>query len=51
MDIDTVVDFCNLLVQSGNDNRLEIEEGWTHETTCIESYTTLRLDWIFSHHK
>ena len=27
----------------------DIEQGWTHENTCIMSYTTPRLDWIFSH--
>jgi predicted peptidase len=51
MDIDTVADFCNQLALLGNDIQFEIEDGWTHETTCTESYTTLRLDWIFSHHK
>lgn len=28
---------------------MDEEEGWTHEQTCIESYTTQRLDWVFSH--
>lgn len=23
--------------------------GWTHEMTCIQSYTAHRLDWVFSH--
>lgn len=36
---------------SGNDSRLDIEAGWNHETTCIESYTAKRLCWVFSHHK
>lgn len=29
----------------------DIEDGWTHEATCKRSYTSERLDWVFSHVK
>ena len=35
----------------GDDVVMETEEGWTHEVTCIESYTTRRLDWVFAHRR
>ena len=34
MKIDVVQDFIDRLTALGNDNRFEIEDGWTHETTC-----------------
>jgi len=51
MNIDSVSDFINQLILSGGKCMFEIEDGWTHEITCIESYTTERLDWIFNHQK
>lgn len=48
MNLQTVEDFIGRLTISGNENRLDVEEGWTHETTCKESYTDERLDWVFS---
>lgn len=44
-------DFISQLEALGNDVRYEAVEGWSHETTCIQSYTTTRLDWVFSHRK
>lgn len=29
--------------------RYDEEEGWTHEDTCIRSYTKSRLEWVFEH--
>lgn len=51
MDLDTVVDFINRLTALGNENMFEIEDKWTHEITCTESYTPQLFDWIFSHYK
>lgn len=47
MNIDTVEAFVGKLNSSGGQARLDIEQGFTHERTCIESYTTERLDYIF----
>lgn len=51
MNISTVTDFCNQLRSAGGEVEMETEEGWNHETTCIKSFTTARLDWIFAHYK
>lgn len=29
--------------------KFEIEDGWTHEDVCKQSYTDERLDWVFGH--
>ena len=44
-------DFISQLQQLGGEAKYETVEGWTHETTCTQSYTAERLDWIFSHIK
>lgn len=31
--------------------KFNIEEGWTHEDVCKNSYTTERLSWVFGHTK
>jgi poly(3-hydroxybutyrate) depolymerase len=49
MDLNTVKDFVDSLKVYGADVRFDIEQGWTHENTCIMSYTTERLNWIFGH--
>lgn len=49
MSIDVVVSFVDSLQFLDSDVRFDIEEGWTHENTCIKSYTQERLAWIFSH--
>ena len=37
-------DFINQLKALGDDVQYETVEGWSHETTCIQSYTAARLD-------
>lgn len=49
MNVETTADFVNKLRNLGCDCMFEIEDDWTHEMTCTESYTTLRLDWVFKH--
>lgn len=49
MSVETASDFINELNARGAITRFDIEEGWTHEMTCIQSYTTERLDWVFDH--
>lgn len=44
-------DFISQLQQLGAETKYETVEGWTHETTCIQSYSTERLDWVFAHKK
>lgn len=51
MSVETAADFVNELNAIGGITRFDVEEGWTHEMTCIQSYTTERLDWIFSHRR
>lgn len=41
--------FVEQLKAQGIEANIEVGEGWTHEATCIQSYTTSRLDWVFSH--
>ncbi len=31
--------------------KYNIEDGWTHENVCEQSYTTERLNWVFKHTK
>lgn len=49
MSVETASDFISELNSIGAITRFDIEEGWTHEMTCIQSYTTERLDWVFGH--
>lgn len=49
MSVQTASDFIDELNARGAVTRYDIEEGWTHEVTCIQSYTTARLDWVFGH--
>lgn len=49
MNLDTVRDFVDSLRTYGDEVEFDIEQGWTHENTCIMSYTTQRLDWVFGH--
>ena len=48
MSLQAARDFVNSLTALGGEAVMDEEEGWTHEQTCIESYTTQRLDWIFA---
>lgn len=49
MSVETASDFIDKLNARGAITRFDIEEGWTHEVTFIQSYTTERLDWVFGH--
>ena len=51
MSVETASDFIDELNARGAITRFDMEEGWTHEVTCIQSYTTERLDWIFGHNR
>lgn len=48
MSIDTVTTFAEELTNAGGTIRFDIEQGWDHATTCTESYTPERLEWVFS---
>ena len=45
----TVETLVGQLEVMGDDVRYETVAGWTHEMTCIQSYSAERLDWVFSH--
>ena len=49
MSIPAVDTFLMQLDSRGATYRYDVEQGWTHQQTCIESYTVARLDWLFSH--
>lgn len=51
MKVETAASFVEELKALDDDVRMDVEEGWTHETTCIQSYTTTRLEWVFSHQR
>ena len=51
MNVQTTADFIDKLNSLGGDTRFETEEGWSHETTCIESYTDERVAWVVAHVK
>ncbi len=51
MSVETASGFIDELNARGAITRLDIEEGWTHEVTCIQSYTTERIDWVFGHNR
>lgn len=48
MSIPAVEAFLAQLDSLGATYRYDVEQGWTHQQTCIESYTTSRLVWLFS---
>ena len=39
--------FLDKVKTAGGECRYDVGEGWDHETTCRESFTNERLDWIF----
>lgn len=47
----TALSFIAELQSLGDDARYEAVDGWTHEVTCIQSYTTERLNWVFAHRR
>lgn len=51
MKISDVESFISKMEKYGASCRFEIEQGWTHENVCKESYTDERLAWVFSHSK
>lgn len=51
MSIETVKSFAEQVNALGGNIRLEVEDGWTHEQTCIESYTSERLKTLFEYKK
>lgn len=51
MNIETVKSFAEQVNDLGGNIVLEVEDGWTHEQTCIESYTSERLRKLFEYKK
>lgn len=49
MSVETTTNFVEQLKANGGECMMDEENGWTHEITCIQSYTAPRLDWVFSH--
>lgn len=45
----TLETFITQLESLGDEVRYETVAGWTHEMTCIQSYSAVRLGWVFSH--
>ena len=48
MSIPAVEQFQTEVLAFGGTLILETEPGWSHPTTCEQSYTDQRLDWLFS---
>lgn len=48
MSVSTMEDFVAKVAGEGGRVKMDIEEGWTHETTCKQSYTEGRLSWLFN---
>ena len=51
MKIDIVEEFATELREAGGIILLDVEADWSHATTCEQSYTDTRLEWIFSKRK
>lgn len=51
MKISNVEDFLVKMDAYDAEYKFNIEEGWTHENVCEDSYTTERLNWVFRHVK
>lgn len=51
MKISNVTIFLKEMDNYGAEYKLNIEEDWTHEDVCKNSYTTERLNWLFKHEK
>lgn len=51
MAIQDVTDFTARLDRLSAKYVFEVEDGWSHEDTCIKSYTAERLKWVFSNIK
>ena len=48
MKVQTMETFIDNVIDAGGNAKIDVEEGWTHEQTCVQSYTGKRLSWIFS---
>jgi predicted peptidase len=48
MSIPAVETFMADIIALGGSVQLDTEEGWSHPTTCEQSYTDERLAWLFS---
>lgn len=44
-------DFISQLQQLGDEAVYETVPDWTHEVTCVQSYSKSRMDWVFAHTK
>ena len=51
MSYTAVTEFVKQIKANGGEVKLDIEEGWTHENTCEQSYTDARLAWVFGQTK
>lgn len=51
MKISNVENFLKKMDNYNAEYMFDLEEGWTHEDVCKNSYTGERLDWIFRHTK
>lgn len=51
MKMDNVVAFLKQMDDYGAEYKFNIEDGWTHEDVCKNSYTDERLAWVFGHTK
>ena len=51
MKISNVTTFLEEMDNYHAEYKLNIEEGWTHEDVCKNSYTNERLNWLFRHVK
>lgn len=49
MKIEPVQDILSEMDAFGASYQLDIEQDWTHEDVCKNSYTIERLNWVFSH--
>lgn len=51
MKISNVEMFLNEMDNYKAEYKFDIEDGWTHEDVCKNSYTCERLSWVFEHTK
>ena len=51
MKISNVEAFLGQMDNYNAEYKFDIEDGWTHEDVCKQSYTDIRLDWLFQHTK
>lgn len=49
MDISTVETFLSEMEAYHASYHYDVEQGWTHEDVCKNSYTDERLAWVFAH--